>query len=143
MGFFESNLSTLGRRLDACVEWGRDRARATADRRRHARSFEAIREKVERATEQAKVGAERSVDAARSRWSRRGPVDRDQLRTTLLWAGVLAAVIAGGALLRTLTAPGGPGVSERELEAIRAARSAPRDGTRAAPGMSGWLGGSP
>lgn len=139
MGFFESHLSTLGRRLDDTVGWGRDRARAAADRQRHARSFEAIRDNVERATEQAKTGAERSVDAARSRWSRRDPIDREQTRTIAAWVGVLAAIIAGGAMLRALTSPDGAGPSEGELAAIRAARSAPGQATGVSPGVSGWI----
>lgn len=143
MGFFESNLSGLGRWLDGCVVWLGDRARAIGDRRTHARSFGAIRDRVDKARDAARAGAERSLDSARAGWRRRGPADRDRVRSAAVLGGVLLAVVVGGALLRFWTRPGARPLTASELAAIRGVQREQQDragDARIAPGLEGWLG---
>lgn len=142
MGFFEDNLSAAGRGLDGCVAWFGERARALGDRGRHARSFEAIRDRMGRAADAARDGAGRSIESARSRWWRRDALDRDRLRTTGVWLGVLAVVLAGGVLARHWVSPRTASLSPEERSAIRGVQRGPGVGPDAgvAPGLEGWFG---
>ncbi len=141
MGFFEDKLSALGRGLDACVEPIADRARTVSDRRHHARSFQAIRDKVERAKDAARVNAERGVDAARTGWSRHIRLERDQVRGLGVWAGVLIVLLAAGAGVRWYASSGPPALTDAEMKTFRQIRAAgPQSADAAvAPGMEGWF----
>lgn len=145
MGFFEDKLSALGRGLDACVEPIADRARAVSDRRHHARSFQAIRDKVERAKDAARDNAERGVDAARTGWSRHIRLDRDQVRSLGVWAGVLVVLFAAGAGIRWYTSSGPPALTDAERNTFRQIRGGKPQNTDAtiAPGMEAWFRPSP
>lgn len=141
MGFFEDKLSALGRGLDACVEPIADRARAVSDRRHHARSFQAIRDKVERAKDAARDNAERGVDAARTGWSRHIRLERDQIRGLGVWAGVLIFLLAAGAGVRWYASSGPPALTDAEMKTFRQIRGGTPQNTDAAvaPGMEGWF----
>lgn len=139
MGFFEDHLSTFGRGLDAAAAWCADRARSMSDRGRHARSFEAIRERVQHAGETARAKAETAVDVAKDQWQRRAPRDRDTNGATLRLLVVLAVVLAGAGAARAWMRPGTRPLSERELVAVQTLRERMEHGASSpATGLRGW-----
>lgn len=139
MGYFEDKLSALGRSLDAGAAWVSGRCRALGDRRRHAHSFDAIRDRMDRATRAARDKAELAGDAARERWARHD-VDAGSLRRAGALLGVLTLVVLLGMGLRALTAPSAPTLTRAEIDAIRALgeRSLQTDAD-IAPGMRDWF----
>lgn len=144
MGYFEDKLAALGRGMDAAIGWCGDAAhragRSVSDRRRHAESFDAIRQRVERASDAAKTGAERSLGAVREHWWRRDSLDRAQARSLALWAGVLGLVLLGGVAIRHWTSPEARSLSEAEIAAVRRAQGGATQGNAAvAPGLDAWL----
>lgn len=126
--------------MDACVEWCADRWRSLSDRGRHARSFEAVRDRMERAADAARSGAGRAADEARDRWRRRDPVDRDAARRVFVWAGVLLVLAGVWFGVRAATRERTDPISAAELELMRQLRqSGSREGTTPAPGLEGWM----
>jgi len=139
VGFFEDQLSAVGRGMDACVEWCADRWRSVNDRARHAPSFEAVRERMERAADAARSGAERAAEEAKERWRRRDPVDRDAAKRVFVLAGVILVLAGVWFGVRVFTRERTDPISAAELEMMRRLREAgARDGSVPAPGLEGW-----
>ena len=139
MGYFEDKLSSLGRSLDAGAAWAADRWHAARDRRRHAHSFDAIRERVDRAKRAARDKAGQAGDAARERWERQD-IDAGSLRRAGAMLGVLALIVLLGVGLRALTASPPPALTQSEIDAIRALGERSRQSDAdIAPGMRDWF----
>lgn len=124
MGFFEDKLGALGRAMDAGAALVAERSRNLADRRRHAQSFDAIRDRVGEAKRAARDKAERAGDAARERWSRHD-IDAASARRAAAWLGVIALALLLGLGLRAMTASAPRPPTQAELDAVRALRDGP------------------
>lgn len=143
MGYFEDHLSRLGRALDGATDLVRERTAAVSgrlvDRRAHARSFDAIRDRVGRAGEAARTGTERSIASAREHWWRRNPADRENARGLAVWLGVLACLLLVSAALRTWITPRAATLTEQEAATIRRVQALSQGvADRPQIGMDGW-----